>query len=100
LCTSTTVAGTIIYHCTLDQPISTGVSFIELVCPGGVIPITSGAEVTLYITVTDISPDAVNRIGGQVVTITGDNFPTTLDGHTVTVEYGGVFCEVFAITST
>ena len=98
-CASPTLGETEI-TCTLPNAPRGGDHKAEVRDSKGLIPYASGvADITIAITVTNVSPSAANALGGDVLTVTGTGFP--IDKQFVTVSFDdGTSCNVLTSTET
>ena len=75
--------------CALETPWVAGSWLPEVRDANGLIPV-SGAVAAHHVplVITAVSPDIdLNQAGGDVLTITGENFPSTLTGHDLKFQF-------------
>ena len=86
--------------CQLPQTPIAGNHYALIECPDGTI--NPGVSSGYPIDVTSVGPECLNFYGGTLVTITGTNFPDTLEGNTVTITFtlNNAECSINSISTT
>lgn len=63
------------YSCTLTHAPRAGSHKAEIRVTDGLIPFTSGSDITINLVISGSSPSAANALGGDIMTIDGTGFP-------------------------
>ena len=89
--------------CALETPWVAGTWLPEVRDSNGLIPVSEAVTAHhVPLVITSVSPDIdLNQAGGDILTITGENFPSTLTGHDLKFEFAdGTLCLPVETTPT
>ena len=86
--------------CSLANAPRAGTHKSKVRVPSGLLPFASGvSDIKISLTVSSVTPNIVNPLGGAIITITGTGFPMTVDKASVTFS-DKTGCLIQSITDT